>query len=158
MIVQRHRARRRGLALAGRHHKLFVADHRGQGKSGAVFRVDIRNATVKRVASGAPLVDPSGLDFDYQRGLLYTTDYSAGPGRTGAIFKVDPGSGEVRNIRKGPPLDEMYGIAFARALFVPAAPDANGDNALFRLGRTGGGLHTYLSPEITEPYGVAIGG
>lgn len=142
-----------GLALGG-HGKLYLADDKG-----VIFRVDTGERKVRPLAKGGKLVKPTGLQFG-PGGDLYTTDYSGGPGKTGAVDRVDPATGKVKTVRSGPPLDENFGIDFNSQgrMFVPEAPDANGDESIIRMNTQGKDLATYTNTKITGPYGVAVGG
>jgi streptogramin lyase len=148
-----------GLAL-GKPGKLFLADDQesSSGKNGRIFKVNVAQKSVRIVASGGKLVDPTGLQFG-PGGDLFTTDYAGGPNDSGAVFRVDPGNGNVKTVRSGPPLDETFGIDFNSQgkMFIPASPDTDDDPAVFRMTTSGGALTTFLSANLLEPYGVAVG-
>ncbi len=135
---------------AARPGDIYVADNDGR-----VLRVKRETGAVSIVASGAPLVNPSGIAFDPLTGKLLVSDEGAD-----SIFLVNRKTGAVSPAAPaGTPIDYPFGIARGaggKIVFADANAGTGLGGALLRIS---GGSATVIdsgAPFGDDTYGLAL--
>jgi N-acetylneuraminic acid mutarotase len=95
---------------------LYIADSGQRAVAPQVTSIATNGASFATLASGAPLVDPSGIAVG--NGMIYVSD----PGANNTIWQLPVGGGAPTALLSGPPFVRVQGLAFVNGTLYIADP------------------------------------